>query len=461
MRKGFIILMTIIGVTLFILLGYGDPAGEQARVPDGTQLPPDPGGLDDSAMPRVKIETVVSLDGPAFETLQMMTTQFETDRPHVDVKLTNVEKDEISLYHQTSTLTGETPDVMLYPTAWVRHEAAGGRLLSLDDYIPVERQSQWFEAVRGAVRWNGYLWGVPVEWDPYVFVFRSDREPLIAEDLSNPATFAWLQARSSGGKSEEAEPYGMALLRQYMSNIWGAAGGAELMVGPGAKVELEAAAEPEADVKTGEDVMPEGKAEANETLETKGVREETQATGSDDAQGGMVPPNPDPVASVEAVSLGDSLWAFVPLREALLEAERLQDGKSALSISLPVAKEGSGMGALPPFIGRSYVISPSSTHPAEAAEWIRYVTDLSTRDERSLQEGAMLPVYRSLYGLSSSVRSDGPALLGSAGTIGSAPLPQAAGFTGPDLWLSVRQVMRLWDRVPATYGAPPEELPGG
>jgi ABC-type glycerol-3-phosphate transport system substrate-binding protein len=446
MRKWFVILMTVIGMTLFLLLGYGDPVGEQARIPDRTAKLPDPGGLDEAEMPRVAIKAVVSLDGQAFSVLKQATERFEARRPDVDVTVTNVKAEQLYIQQQSLAVTGEAPDVMLYPTAWVRYEAAQGRLLSLDDYIPVERQSQWFEAVRGAVRWNGYLWGVPADWDPYVFVFPSETGPVPTEGLFEAVNAVGLTRTGLDSRQTGMEQYGVELLREYV----------------GVATISEGQRESEQDQETQESGAP-GMPSSDVDVKEPGKASHNggSTVQSDMPQDGVEEPSAvDDIslASVAAVKRGEALWAFVPLSVALLEAG--SDRNPNLSISVPIPMLGGANGALPPFIGSSYVISPSTEHPAEAAEWIRYVTDPSATHERSLREGARWPVYRSLYGLPASLSSDGPKMLGSIGEQNVTPMPETTSVWGRESWVTAKPIMRLWDRVPSAYAAPPAELPG-
>ncbi|MCI3919730.1 extracellular solute-binding protein [Paenibacillus sp. TRM 82003] len=482
MRKWYILLMTAVGMTLLMLLGYNEPTMPQARVPDGGALQREPGGEDESAQERVTIQAVVSVDREAFTELAATTARYESMRPNVEVSLANVPQEDLYIRYRGLTETGEAPDVMLYPTMWVRHEAAEGRLLALDDYISVERQSQWFEAVRGAVRWNGYLWGVPVDWDPYVFVIRTDA--VASLEPEGPA--AWVEAAGYAPETGDPESYGAELLAQLLPSSEdgvhqeqeveadsvepanaddGAAaeGASRAMLGP----EPAPAAPEEAKTSSG---GIEGKQVSvlSDDEEAPGMNGDSgsdpdSGANSESVEAASIAAGPDKrsapsgVGSVAAVKLGQAPWAFVTLREAVLSFEAGEEGTD-LSVAAPFA-EGTGS-VLPPFHGSSYVVSPSTAHPAEAAEWIRYVTE-ETAEERSIADGARWPVRRTLYGLS-SVSGDGPIL-----SLSSAPKPNdwisplsaAVRLDPSDAWPAYRSVMRLFDRHFQAYDSPPAELP--
>ncbi|HZG78241.1 MAG TPA: extracellular solute-binding protein, partial [Paenibacillus sp.] len=261
MRKGFVIVMAALGMTLFMLLGLGDVTRVEAPDPYGATAAPEIGAPDEAASPAISLEAVVSLDARAFEGLRRATERFESTHPDVAVSLRNVGADELRDEVRNATETGDAPDVMLYPTEWVRREAAFGRLLSLDDYISAERQSQWFETVRGAVRWNGYLWGVPADWDPYVFVFRTD-DPFAGGFAASPPTVStWLALEDGTGPSDDAA-YGETLLRHWSTKGDEAASASSEAAAQAEGVEAGAGAStvPEAEGATGPAPSPEEEA---------------------------------------------------------------------------------------------------------------------------------------------------------------------------------------------------------
>src|SRR5690606_15627658 len=138
------------------LLGLGNQMREEKPDLRRSTISLESGSLAEAAVSRIALRAVVSMDPAAFRALIRATERFQTIRQDIVVTVTNVSADELQRRIRTSTETGDAPDIMLYPTAWVRREAAEGRLLSMDDFVPAERQSHWFETVRGAVRWNGY-----------------------------------------------------------------------------------------------------------------------------------------------------------------------------------------------------------------------------------------------------------------------------------------------------------------
>src|SRR5690606_196250 len=114
----------------------------------------------EAAAPEVKLRAAVAVDAAAFAALRDATERFLLSRPNIRIELRNFGEARLLSEYEAVVNVGEGPDIWLLPTELIRSEAASGRLVALDDYITAERQSQWFEPVRGSVRWNGYLWGV-------------------------------------------------------------------------------------------------------------------------------------------------------------------------------------------------------------------------------------------------------------------------------------------------------------
>jgi len=461
MRKWFVIMMAAVGMTLFMLLGMSDIGGDRPSLPSGERIAPVFGAPDEAAEPRVALRAVVSMDARSFEALRRAADRYADARANVEVALRNVEPDEMNAIYEAGVETGSAPDVLLMPTERVRLEAAAGRLQALDDYVAAERQSQWFEAVRGAVRWNGYLWAVPFDWDPYVFAVRADA----AIAAKAPATAdAWLEAAAgSGAGGAVADAYASALLRDW-------SGGGEAPESHSGAAAVERSGVERSGVETSAGEAPveassdDDESEAGGSMGSgEGVREGAEAeAGDDDVEASASVPGAseaeEAADAVEAVLRGDAAWALVRLSEAA----RGSGERGELAVA-PFSAAPETAGALPPFAGRSFAVSASSQHPAEAAEWIRHVTEDATLEAYGLLEASAAdgwPVYRSYYGLPVSALGGTPAVLGAAsGTASAYPLGALAddGADGQRLGT----LMRWIDNAYAPYATLPEELPAG
>jgi len=478
MRKWYLILMTAVGLALFMALGYEDPTASPVRLSVGASKEPE-SGLPAAKPAQVGIQAVVSVDAAAFAAIEDATAAFERDRPWIDVALANVPQEEFAEQYRSLAMTGTAPDVAMVPTSWVRLEAAEGRLLALDDYISAERQSQWFETVRGAVRWNGYVWGVPVDWDPYVFVIPKGatggaerQEPMSVRD--------WLGLVGGDAAKAATDRYGARLLAD-----WGRAPLRE--TDPGADADgvidppqtltaADASAKQKDDARAGA-----AQAEAGDAAASAGESDAGSDGDGDEVVGGEIggesegatapaaaeaPPEAaeadarvGPSAATAALAGGRAPWALVPLSEAMRFAREADEGEWAVTAFVP--EPASPPGSMPPFAGSSYVISPSTRHAVEAAEWIRYVTEeqkpgepATSGDPAGLQAG--WPVYRAAYGLPSALGGEPPSRTGGGFPDLSfeAALPTQRPTDAAAAPTMLRPIMRLLDAAPGTYGTP-------
>jgi hypothetical protein len=163
MRKWFVVLMTIFGVLIFIMLGYGAPTVENRSFIEENERVQTPDELTDEQKQSVEMKVVVSMDPQAFAPLLQRSLRFQRDTPEMKVQVINVPLQKLVAGNFSA-------DVILYPASWIRHLASQGRLMALDEFVSAERQSQWFDLVLRAMKWNGYVWAVPYHWNPYVLL---------------------------------------------------------------------------------------------------------------------------------------------------------------------------------------------------------------------------------------------------------------------------------------------------
>src|SRR5690606_21526057 len=115
MRKWMFILIAATGVSLFMLLGFGDLYNDSAQVQYGQSQYQDAGMRTETAAPKANVIAAVSMDSRAFAALKESTRQFELQRPGVRVTLMNITPEALRMRYDVQLRTGEAPDVMLYP----------------------------------------------------------------------------------------------------------------------------------------------------------------------------------------------------------------------------------------------------------------------------------------------------------------------------------------------------------
>jgi len=72
---------------------------------------------------------------------------------------------------------GDGPDIMLVNSPWIHPLALGGYILPAESYQSSTTGSDVISPVSQMLEWNGYQWGVPLDMDPYVLVWRGQSSP--------------------------------------------------------------------------------------------------------------------------------------------------------------------------------------------------------------------------------------------------------------------------------------------
>ena len=109
-----------------------------------------------------------------FAALSTLTKTFEKKNPSIRIKLNNVVPAEGQSYYDALKLRAQLArmsDITLMDNNWVEEFAALGYLNNLDDHyvkVPVET---YVSNLLLPLKWNGFYWGVPLDFDPYVLTY--------------------------------------------------------------------------------------------------------------------------------------------------------------------------------------------------------------------------------------------------------------------------------------------------
>lgn len=121
------------------------------------------------------IRVAVQMDESDFLQLEQMNREF-MDNHRIEVDLVNVPPEETFASFQRRLLKlGESPDVLLLDNVWIRRFAADGYLLPTEVYYSGSLSGEVLSVSLVPNEWNGYVWGVPLDIDPYVYVYDASR----------------------------------------------------------------------------------------------------------------------------------------------------------------------------------------------------------------------------------------------------------------------------------------------
>jgi ABC-type glycerol-3-phosphate transport system substrate-binding protein len=351
----------------------------------------------------------VALKEPEFNALVIQNDQFKLKHPDITVELSRIDPEQAySDYKQASQLE-ESADVILLSNEWVKEFAASGDLLPADAAFVGKALTEQFDALVAPLKWNGYLWGVPRDMDPYVLVWNSVMlRQWLGEGVTLPLTIeqwtalaaksAELQGAASWLTIDRKDP--LALL------AW-----------------LENAGNGRSDGLWTEGSKPwEGTAfeQALSLLDQQRVGVHWIAS---------------PEEAGALLKNGTTLAAIVPYS---LAAQWVAEPPLGTDVKLELDHQSWKL----PYIwprGSSFAISSNTQNEEAAYKWIAEMTD-SPIQLQNMEEGYRLPVYRSLYDNDRRLSNLLP------GRNGQTFPNQAPLAMGPDMTSRLRQLGILWGK---------------
>ncbi|MBW4838481.1 MAG: extracellular solute-binding protein [Paenibacillaceae bacterium] len=156
------------------------------------------------------IQVAVQMDESDFRRLEEMNRQFTVIHP-VEVDLVNVPAEETYATYQRQLMKlGESPDVLLLDNVWVRRFAADGYLLPTEGYYSGSLSGEVLSASLIPNEWNGYVWGVPLDVDPYVLVYDAVKLKQLGLERPPASVDDW-NVLISDFKKQRPQPYLMGL----------------------------------------------------------------------------------------------------------------------------------------------------------------------------------------------------------------------------------------------------------
>lgn len=413
-KKSFMMLLTILLISLGIMIFIG------GTEPHSSYVNTVGGGVDsdvpsEAAPVETKVVVVrVSVGAETFARLREWNNKFMEDHSGLRIDLQYVDPAEAYASFREQLRSGGTADVVLLDNAWIGEWATAGLLLPVDEFFKGDEQAQHFPTLMRQVSWNGYIWAVPNDVDPYVLVWNEEalREvgrtypPRSADELEELEHALRTQDRI-GLYADMSDPFALA---SYLAAT-GKGGFAtfELPQGQG-----EDAVEPEVtdaelanselaneEWSDAELADPDAGEEATATFEAT-----TISTEGGTAEGGAAAGN----------GADRDLNFFQSLEEVGAPWDALTEGKIAMLIApysdyrrfanhrlqlLPVNwlhSQSLEQGAKGWLKGTSYAVTASSDQKAAALEWIRYMTSEEVQLDLMTAGGGLpanVDVYRS------------------------------------------------------------------
>lgn len=200
-KKSLWILLAIVGLSALLFSQFLGIDGKRADKPSDKENEAAAAGAEgDARGAKETLRAQVSMEPKEFELFQQLAKQFADAHEGIAVQVENVPAKEAYEKWKKASQMAEAPDLMLLDNAWVHEFAALGFLQPVDEFFSGEQQSQRFSAVMNQVKWNGYIWGVPKDIDPYILAW-------------NKKAAAELKTNHSPETPEELAAWNKALLK--------------------------------------------------------------------------------------------------------------------------------------------------------------------------------------------------------------------------------------------------------
>jgi len=139
------------------------PSGGTEALPSASPVGEEPAEL--------AVTAVVGMS--EFETLQAQNEAFRLRHPDVSVELRRQDPAEAGRRWNGEEWSPDGADIWLVPNEWVTALAVAGELLPADEVFVGEAISEPFDSLVSQLKWNGYVWAVPRDMDPYVVVWNT------------------------------------------------------------------------------------------------------------------------------------------------------------------------------------------------------------------------------------------------------------------------------------------------
>ncbi|WP_162463097.1 sugar ABC transporter substrate-binding protein [Paenibacillus psychroresistens] len=118
------------------------------------------------------LKVTVSMQPAEFALLQKQSDEYTKNNEDIHVELKNIPDGYSEL--KKANQMGDAPDLMLMDNLWVNEFAALGFLRPIDEFFTGEQQSKGIMTLMNQVKWNGYMWAIPKDVDPYILVWNKD-----------------------------------------------------------------------------------------------------------------------------------------------------------------------------------------------------------------------------------------------------------------------------------------------
>ncbi|CAI6070355.1 hypothetical protein PAECIP112173_02159 [Paenibacillus sp. JJ-100] len=166
-RRHQIVLFAVLLLSLTILSPSFDFRGSQYTQERNPEKDTYPGASSLSHERRAPLDVTVSMSKEEFDSFHKLAEEVAASR-YIQVKLRNVESEEYKKVLDQEFALGENGDIILLNSDDVQYYAKKGYLVPLNGTALSKSLGDTIIELRGMTEWNGYQWGMPFDFDPYI-----------------------------------------------------------------------------------------------------------------------------------------------------------------------------------------------------------------------------------------------------------------------------------------------------
>lgn len=230
MRRNLLIILCIIGVSALVFSQFlGTSANDSGQAAAHEMDFEMTNSRVDAATGEKIIRASIAVSPEEYAVFTRLARQFSSLHEGVTVQVENVEADQAYEIWKKAAQMGEAPDLMLLDNNWVLEFAALGFLQPVGDFFSVDQQDSRISTLMDQVKWNGYIWGVPKDVDPYVMAWNVDAAGEYGFENAPATSQEMLEWNSLMLKSDEgrwgiyahpSDPYSFIAVTSSLTGAW-------------------------------------------------------------------------------------------------------------------------------------------------------------------------------------------------------------------------------------------------
>ncbi|OMF13349.1 hypothetical protein BK131_15665 [Paenibacillus amylolyticus] len=171
-RRHQVVLFAVLLLSLTILSPSFDFRGPQLNQERDQEKDTFPGSSSRNEDAQAPLEIVVAMSDEEFQAFQKIAKEVAASQL-VEINLRNEKPDTYKRVLDLEFSLGENGDVVLLDSEEVQYYAKKGHLYPLNGTTLSKSLGETVAELRGMTEWNGYQWGMPFDFDPYILAAQS------------------------------------------------------------------------------------------------------------------------------------------------------------------------------------------------------------------------------------------------------------------------------------------------